>query len=210
MENIPPQYCNADKINGFFGTFGVITNIKLEPHFHKATITYSTHREAQICYNSPDVIFDNRFVKVFWLREDNESTNHPNGKRTVSLDDIEAKKGQAELARKVFLEKLQAKKEAIHNGRSALIEKQLEEQKRIMLKLEDPSLTMEHKRQLMNNMKMLGDSTQSMMASTPKPISIGKQVQVVQTDVDMTEELQEDVFIFEVNIIVCTHFPYAD
>jgi RNA recognition motif. (a.k.a. RRM, RBD, or RNP domain) len=164
VENIPPQNCTADSISDFFSRFGAITNIKLEPHVSKCTITFASHREAQSCYNSPDVIFDNRFVKVYWLREEAPEKTEP------TPSEIEAKKREAELARIKRAEK----NAAIHQGRAVLVDKQLEEQKRLMSMLEDATVSNEEKRQIMTQLKMLGESTQSMMMSVPsKPTFIG-------------------------------------
>lgn len=70
VEKIPVEFCQISTVNDFFAKFGTITNISVQPHAQKAIIQYSTRAEAESAYNSPDAIFDNRFVKVYWSKED--------------------------------------------------------------------------------------------------------------------------------------------
>ncbi|KAL7314871.1 hypothetical protein PS15m_006386 [Mucor circinelloides] len=70
VEKIPVEFCQISTVNDFFAKFGTITNISVQPQAQKAIIQYSTRAEAEAAYNSPDAIFDNRFVKVYWSKED--------------------------------------------------------------------------------------------------------------------------------------------
>lgn len=70
VEKIPIEVCQISTVNDFFAKFGTITNISVQPQAQKAIIQYSTRAEAEAAYNSPDAIFDNRFVKVYWSKED--------------------------------------------------------------------------------------------------------------------------------------------
>lgn len=74
VENIPTEHCDISKVNEFFKKFGSITNISVQGHAHKAIIQFSTNAEAKAAYNSPDAIFDNRFVKVYWHKENDEDS----------------------------------------------------------------------------------------------------------------------------------------
>ncbi|KAH9249795.1 hypothetical protein BASA81_012473 [Batrachochytrium salamandrivorans] len=69
VENIPPESCAMDKVNEYFKAFGTLTNIQVDPETKRATIQYSKTEEAQSAYRSPDPIFGNRFVKVYWQTE---------------------------------------------------------------------------------------------------------------------------------------------
>ncbi|OAQ25203.1 hypothetical protein K457DRAFT_129181 [Linnemannia elongata AG-77] len=73
VENIPDEFNTIDKVNEFFKTFGSLTNIQVDQAAHKALIQYSTRDEASAAYNSPEVIFGNRFVKVYWQPDDLDS-----------------------------------------------------------------------------------------------------------------------------------------
>ncbi|KAI8809230.1 hypothetical protein BJ742DRAFT_771363 [Cladochytrium replicatum] len=66
VENIPPEFCRIDKINDFFKKFGVIVNISVQPLESRAIIQFTTNNEARAALSSPDPIFENRFVKVYW------------------------------------------------------------------------------------------------------------------------------------------------
>ncbi|KAF9913676.1 hypothetical protein BX616_009752 [Lobosporangium transversale] len=73
VEHIPDEFNTIDKVNEFFKRFGNLTNIQVDQPMHKALIQYSTREEASAAYNSPDVIFGNRFVKVYWQPDDLDS-----------------------------------------------------------------------------------------------------------------------------------------
>lgn len=68
IENIPPEYLVLDAVNEYFKRFGSIVNITMVPQCTRAIVEYSSHIEAQRAYQNPDVIFGNRFVKVFFAR----------------------------------------------------------------------------------------------------------------------------------------------
>ncbi|KAF9994323.1 hypothetical protein BGZ80_005782 [Entomortierella chlamydospora] len=70
VEHIPDEYNTIDKVNEFFKQFGSLTNIQVDQPAHKALIQYSNRDEASAAYNSPEVIFGNRFVKVYWQPDD--------------------------------------------------------------------------------------------------------------------------------------------
>lgn len=67
VEKIPDEFCSIEKINEFFKKFGTIVNIQVDPRNSKATIQFSKPYEARQAYNSPEVVFGNRFVKVYYL-----------------------------------------------------------------------------------------------------------------------------------------------
>lgn len=66
IDKIPPEYCSIAKVNEYFARFGSIVNITVHPEISRARIEYATEAEAHTAHSCPDVIFGNRFVKVFW------------------------------------------------------------------------------------------------------------------------------------------------
>ena len=76
VENIPEDKFNEGSIREFFTQFGDITELKTQDYRRIATISFDTYEHAQAAYSSPKVIFDNRFVKVFWYK-DEESLPQP-------------------------------------------------------------------------------------------------------------------------------------
>ena len=70
VESIPEDKCNDQSIRDFFSKFGAIEEVKIEMDKKLAIIKFDSHDAAQAAYESPKVVFDNRFVKVFWYKSD--------------------------------------------------------------------------------------------------------------------------------------------
>ncbi|EPQ30648.1 uncharacterized protein PFL1_01549 [Pseudozyma flocculosa PF-1] len=70
IENVPAEYLDLIKVNEYFKKFGTITNISIDVPGTKALVSYSQPHEAKAAHESPDVIFGNRFVKVYFQRLD--------------------------------------------------------------------------------------------------------------------------------------------
>ncbi|KAG9305945.1 hypothetical protein G9A89_016598 [Geosiphon pyriformis] len=159
VENIPAEFCTIDKVNEFFKKFGIITNINVDPPFQKAIIQFSTSQEASKAYNSPEPIFDNRFVKVYWHKVEKEeqqqnSSTSPSKQPvipSIKLDSVstihsveiqasiaEKQKEAEEKKQKEIDEKVKKQKEnlkailEIQKQREQLIQRQIEEQKKFM------------------------------------------------------------------------------
>ncbi|KAI8071742.1 hypothetical protein BC940DRAFT_316950 [Gongronella butleri] len=64
VANIPPEHQTVTSVNDYFKRFGTLVNVNL--HGNRATVQFSTHDEAAAAKDSPEAIFDNRFVKVYW------------------------------------------------------------------------------------------------------------------------------------------------
>ncbi|KAG5970659.1 hypothetical protein E4U55_001521, partial [Claviceps digitariae] len=77
VENIPEDDFSEDKIRGFFSQYGQILEISMQPYKHLAIVRYHTWSSANAAYRSPKVIFDNRFVKVFWYKDETDQSNVP-------------------------------------------------------------------------------------------------------------------------------------
>lgn len=70
IENVPADSLDLIKVNEYFKKFGTITNISIDKPGSKALVSYSQPSEAKAAHESPDVIFGNRFVKVYFQRLD--------------------------------------------------------------------------------------------------------------------------------------------
>jgi RNA recognition motif-containing protein len=70
VENIPEENFNEDEVRVFFSQFGEIVEVSMQPYKHLAIVKYDKWASANAAYRSPKVIFDNRFVKVFWYKEE--------------------------------------------------------------------------------------------------------------------------------------------
>ncbi|KAF9923885.1 hypothetical protein FBU30_006068 [Linnemannia zychae] len=158
VENIPDEFNTIDKVNEFFKTFGSLTNIQVDQLAHKALIQYSTREEASAAYNSPEVIFGNRFVKVYWQPDDLDSATFgrqpkptgqvrpdpvvstPHYSMTPATSVLMTPERAAELAEEraaAAAKKEENKKtmQEIQRQKEALIQRQQEEQKLLLQKL---------------------------------------------------------------------------
>ena len=75
VEQIPQEKFNEAGIRGFFSQFGNIADITLHNYRNLALIKYESHAEAKAAWSSPKVIFDNRFVKVYWQKSKEKAEN---------------------------------------------------------------------------------------------------------------------------------------
>ncbi|KAF2762102.1 hypothetical protein EJ05DRAFT_507689 [Pseudovirgaria hyperparasitica] len=147
VEQIPEDKFDEPIVRDFFSEFGNITEIKMQAYKHLAIVTFDDYYAAQKAYESPKVIFDNRFVKVYWYKPDTVPTPPINGQNTSStisetkpdeemIDPVEFEKRQAE-AQKAHEEK-QKQIEAAKNEREELerkVKAQAEERKKLLEKL---------------------------------------------------------------------------
>ncbi|KAK0715701.1 hypothetical protein B0H67DRAFT_538306 [Lasiosphaeris hirsuta] len=70
VENIPEENFKEDQVRGFFTQFGHILEVSMQPYKRLAIVKFDGWGPANAAYKSPKVIFDNRFVKVFWYKEE--------------------------------------------------------------------------------------------------------------------------------------------
>ncbi|PMD47294.1 hypothetical protein L207DRAFT_448907 [Hyaloscypha variabilis F] len=67
VEQIPEDKFSEDEVRGFFSEFGNILEVSMRPYKRLAIVKFEQWDSAQAAYKSPKVIFDNRFVKVYWF-----------------------------------------------------------------------------------------------------------------------------------------------
>ncbi|KAI2469986.1 hypothetical protein F4781DRAFT_201616 [Annulohypoxylon bovei var. microspora] len=80
VQNIPSEHFTEAKIREYFSQFGTILDVSMQvPDL--AIIKFDTWHAAHAAWHSPKVIFDNRFVKVFWHKDEADAASTPaNGK----------------------------------------------------------------------------------------------------------------------------------
>ncbi|KAI8087958.1 uncharacterized protein B0P05DRAFT_530835 [Gilbertella persicaria] len=151
VEKIPVENCQISTVNDYFAKFGTITNISVQPQAQKAIIQYSTRAEAEKAYSSPDVIFDNRFVKVYWSKEDTHGAELPATTPTAPPKTTPAiTEPDPELVAKRAAEIAAAREEKqkkhqehmkhileLQKKRETQLQQQIDEQKRLLAKLTD-------------------------------------------------------------------------
>ncbi|KAI5862006.1 hypothetical protein GGS23DRAFT_574126 [Durotheca rogersii] len=82
VQNIPSENFSEDQVREYFSQFGKIREIAMQASDSLAILKFGSWDAAHAAWSSPKVIFDNRFVKVFWYKdEDSEASSAPlNGK----------------------------------------------------------------------------------------------------------------------------------
>jgi len=155
VESIPEEYFDESNVRQHFSQFGNIVDISMRPYKHLAIVTYDSWAPANAAYRSPQVIFNNRFVKVFWYNEDADKAE------TMKLDRTENGRGldgqatepeepefsleefirKQEEAQKIYEEKRQKReelakqKEELDRRQQDLVAKQLEVRAKLEAKL---------------------------------------------------------------------------
>ncbi|EPX71554.1 RNA-binding protein [Schizosaccharomyces octosporus yFS286] len=77
VRNIPEEYMDEEKVNSFFSKFGVLEKVELDPQHHAAILTFTSHEAAQNAWSTPEPIFNNRFIKIFWYNSNRASQGWP-------------------------------------------------------------------------------------------------------------------------------------
>lgn len=80
VENVPEENFTEEQVRNFFSQFGTILEVTMKPYKRLAIVKYDSWDAANAAYQSPKVIFDNRFVKVFWYKDEATSASAPKGK----------------------------------------------------------------------------------------------------------------------------------
>ena len=68
VEQIPEDQFTEEAVRSFFSEFGTIEEVTMQPYKRLAIVKFSDYSAARTAYDSPKVIFDNRFVKVYWYK----------------------------------------------------------------------------------------------------------------------------------------------
>ncbi|VUC22097.1 unnamed protein product [Clonostachys rosea] len=154
VENIPDESLNETEVRTFFSQFGNIDEISMKTNKHLAIIKYDQWDSANAAYQSPKAIFDNRFVKVFWHKDESSTGNGPHSSKDRSKDhDMQDTENSAfeidpgefqqrqEEAQKKFQERetkraeLERQRLELEKKQQELMQKQREERERLHAKL---------------------------------------------------------------------------
>ncbi len=128
----------------------------MQPYKRLALVKYDDYTGARRAYDSPKVIFDNRFVKVYWYNPNTLPTPPAAGKDSSESSrpkeegqpfDIEGFERNAMAAQKKLDEKkaqmkeMEAKRQALEKQKEELALKQAEEKRRLLEKLVAKGIT---------------------------------------------------------------------
>lgn len=89
VEQIPDDKLDETSIRNFFSEFGDIEEVVLHPDRKLAVLKFVSKSSAKAAYDSPKVIFDNRFVKVYWYNPEKFEQENGSGTpaaRPVKID----------------------------------------------------------------------------------------------------------------------------
>jgi len=154
IEQIPEEKFDESHVREFFSEFGNIIEVTMQPYKRLAIVKFDDFQGAKAAYDSPKVIFDNRFVKVYWYINPESLPQPParaNGSAKIEnratpvparrasepeIDPVEFAKKQEEV-QKAHEEKIRKKRE-VDAARSELdkrLESQAEEKRQLMEKI---------------------------------------------------------------------------
>jgi RNA-binding protein 26 len=159
VENIPEDKFTENDVKAFFSEFGNILDVSMRPYKRLAMVKYDDWNSAKNAYSSPKVIFDNRFVKVYWYQDqdslpkpptvtgangepkkERQSTETAPTQLEPEIDLEEFARKQAE-AQKVWEDKLKKKAEMettrkeLEKRQEELLKSQAEEKRKLMEKI---------------------------------------------------------------------------
>lgn len=144
VEQIPEEKLNEESVREFFSQYGEIVDLSLQPHRKLALVTYDSHNSAKQAWSSPKVIFDNRFVKVYWHKPKTDGRGEGgNGAPEAPAFNQEEFERQQEEAQRAYEEKMQRRKEteeakqALEQQRDDLLRKQQEERERLLQRIQE-------------------------------------------------------------------------
>lgn len=163
VENIPEEKFSEEAVREFFSEFGVITEITMKPYKRLALVKYEDWNAAKAAYSSPKVIFDNRFVKVYWYTNE-ESLPKPSVAGTssngsaeqvtkpspapapasvtsepqIDIEEFSRKQQEVQKAHEEKMKKIvemEAAQKELERRHEELLKKQAEEKRKLMEKL---------------------------------------------------------------------------
>lgn len=140
VEKLPDDKFNQESLKEYFSQFGQVVSINLDQKQHLAELEFGSHNEARAAWSSSAPIFDNRFVKVYWRKkEENEDSEQK--------IDVEAVKQVQAQKQKEWEEKLAKKQENIKKMKE-LLEKQAQ---LVQMQKEQQELLLKHAEQTGNS-----------------------------------------------------------
>ncbi|KAL9104029.1 MAG: hypothetical protein Q9163_000968 [Psora crenata] len=151
VEQIPEENFDEQSVRQFFSEFGNIEEVTMQPYKRLALVKYDDYYAARKAYESPKVIFDNRFVKVYWYKSGTLPTLPGTAKHSATSPsaatgeeqpfdredfDRKAQEAQKKLEeKKAQMKEMEAKKQSLEKQKEELGRKQAEEKKRLREKL---------------------------------------------------------------------------
>ncbi|OLL23222.1 putative RNA-binding protein [Neolecta irregularis DAH-3] len=143
VQNIPAEKLDQSLVEQFFSNFGTLESLTMQPEFNQAVIKFAKYHDAKRAYDSPEPIFNNRFVKVFWERKSDIRSRRPSFSKKPIIPPSTPTQSPQDLAKLIQLkqtefEARQAKKKErelklaeIERQKRELLEKQARQQREL-------------------------------------------------------------------------------
>lgn len=114
VEQIPKDCFTEERVREFFGQFGAIVDVQMHAGKRLSIVKFSDHLAAQRAYDSPKVVFENRFVKVYWYKpEQLPQTNGMARHKSVQSDIPEIYNEDGDIEARMLDEQFMARQEKI-------------------------------------------------------------------------------------------------
>ena len=152
VEQIPEENFDEQSVKAFFSDFGLIEEVTMQAYKRLAIVRFGDYPSAKRAYESPKVIFDNRFVKVYWYKPEtlpmpsngsaakagslgatDKPEEQPFDKEKFERDSLAAQKKLEE--KKALMKQAETKRLELEKQKEDLARKQEEEKKKLMEKL---------------------------------------------------------------------------
>ena len=158
IENIPAEFLDLVPVNDYFKRFGTITNIQVDKPGSRAVVSYATPAEAEAAHKNPEVIFGNRFVKVYFQRLERLPPSKPHYMTDKGSNVYLAPSLRDSAPRSVTQVNDDEKRRLLElrKKKQELLNMQLEEQKALLEKLSAPDLTPQGRKSIMVMLEKLG------------------------------------------------------
>ena len=169
LDKIPPDCCNVAKINEYFGKFGNLVNLSVQADQNRALLQYEKPEEALAAFRSPEVIFDNRFVKLFWDANDTGAAVRPrswNAEGASKLQEVKAiphvqPQDEQHLRKQEVLRSMHE----FQRQKQDLLQKYIQQQKDLLQRLEAGNLDDTARQELLTSLKSIDSVIGSIQVS---------------------------------------------
>lgn len=181
IDKIPKQFCNREEISKYFAKFGNIMNIQVDEALDQAIVHFSDMAEARAAYSCPEVIFGNRFVKVYWHQY---KIQNAAGKSTTASPTTTTSPTSTPTKEQHLL--------SLSKQKEALIQKQIQQQKELMNMLEKNSakLTTAEKQEIMTKIKDLSEVTNKTLSGAKGELNVKLPKQEEEVDPELVKKLE--------------------
>lgn len=186
VESIPAENCNEESVREFFSAFGNIDNVNVQPESKLAIIKFEDHDSARAAYQSPKVVFDNRFVKVYWAKAENGQSSSParQGRSKSNGEDTDMAEGGGELDMEEITKR---QEEAQRKHEEVKQQREQAEQQRAELDAKLKAMDAERKKMAELISKKTGKTASGTTAS---PVANGSQDNTTDEESEQTQALK--------------------